>query len=102
MSLVEYVAEFGLVGHQWEERPLVLQRSYAPLQGNARARKQEWVGWGAAWQEGIGDFGDSIWNVNEEYLIKKKKMSNMHGAWTLFMFTNYTKYKNIWCEKKTG
>jgi hypothetical protein len=22
--LVEYVAEFGLVGHQWEERPLVL------------------------------------------------------------------------------
>jgi hypothetical protein len=29
MSLVAYVAEDGLVGHQWEERPLVLGRSYA-------------------------------------------------------------------------
>ena len=45
MCLVAYVAEDGLVGHQWEERPLVLQRSYAPVQRNARARKQEWVGW---------------------------------------------------------
>ena len=26
---------------------MVLQRSYAPVQGNARARKREWVGWGA-------------------------------------------------------
>ena len=47
MSLVAYVAEDGLVGHQWEERPLVMGRSYAPVQGNARGRKQEWVGWGA-------------------------------------------------------
>jgi hypothetical protein len=36
MYLVAYVAENGLVGHQWEERSLVLQRSYAPVQGNAR------------------------------------------------------------------
>jgi hypothetical protein len=48
MSLVAYVAEDGLICHQWEERPLVLGRFYAPVQGNARARKQEWVGWGAA------------------------------------------------------
>jgi hypothetical protein len=41
-------------------------RSYAPVQGNARGRKGEWVGWGAAWGEGIGGFGDSICNVNEE------------------------------------
>ena len=47
MSLVAYVAEDGLVGHQCEERPLVLPRLYAPVQGNVRARKQEWVGWGA-------------------------------------------------------
>jgi hypothetical protein len=39
-----------------EERPLVLWRLYAPVQGNARARKQEWVGWGAWQREGIGDF----------------------------------------------
>jgi hypothetical protein len=36
VSLSAYVAE-----------SLVLQRLYAPVQGNARARKREWVGWGA-------------------------------------------------------
>ena len=61
MYLVAYVAENGLVGHQWEERSLVLQRSYAPVQGNARARKQEWVSWeGGRGEEGIGDFWDSV------------------------------------------
>jgi hypothetical protein len=47
VSLVAYVAEDGLVGHQWEEKPLVFRRLYALVQGNARARKWEWVGWGA-------------------------------------------------------
>jgi hypothetical protein len=37
VSLVTYVAEDSLVGHQWEERPLFL--GYAPVEGNARARK---------------------------------------------------------------
>jgi hypothetical protein len=45
MSLAAFVAEVVLVGHQWEERALVLLRLYAPVQGNFRARKQEWVGW---------------------------------------------------------
>ena len=54
MSLVAYVAEDGLVSHQWEERPLVLRRSYVPVQGNARARKQEWVDWGAGLGESMG------------------------------------------------
>jgi hypothetical protein len=60
MSLAAYVAEDGLVSHHWEERPLVLQRLYAVVQGNARARKQEWVGWGAGRGESIRDFQDSI------------------------------------------
>ena len=60
MSLAAYVAEDGLVGHDWEEKPLILQRLYAPVQGNARARKWKWVGWGAEQEEGIGGFGDSI------------------------------------------
>jgi hypothetical protein len=47
MSLAAYVIEDGLVGHHREERTLVLRRSYTPVQGNARARKWEWVGWGA-------------------------------------------------------
>jgi hypothetical protein len=54
VSLVAYVEEDGLVGLQWEERPLVLRKSYAPVQGNARARKQEWVGWGVGRGEGGG------------------------------------------------
>ena len=45
MSLAAYVAEDGLVGHQRD--PLVLQTFYAPVQGNERAKKWEWVGRGA-------------------------------------------------------
>jgi hypothetical protein len=37
VSLVAYVAEDGLVGHQWEVRSLVLGRSYVPVQGNSRS-----------------------------------------------------------------
>ena len=50
---------------------IALAESYASLgnyevaMGNARARKGEWRGRGARWGEGIGDFGDSIWNVSE-------------------------------------
>jgi hypothetical protein len=66
MSLAAYVAEDGLVGHHWEERPLVLQTLYAPVQGNVRAKNWEWVDRGAKQGEAIGDFWDNIWNVNEE------------------------------------
>jgi hypothetical protein len=38
---------------------------YAPVQGNARAKKWEWVGRGVGgWV--MGDFWDSFGNVNEE------------------------------------
>jgi hypothetical protein len=70
VSLVAYVAEDGLVDQQWEEQSLVLWRSYAPVQGKARARKQEWVGWGAGQVEVVGSFVDSIWIVNKKNLIK--------------------------------
>jgi hypothetical protein len=38
---------------------------YASVQGNARAKKWEWVGRGAG-GEGMGDFWDSIGNISEE------------------------------------
>jgi hypothetical protein len=41
-----------------------LAPSYASVQGNARAKKWEWGG--GDWGEGMGDFWDSIGNVNEE------------------------------------
>jgi hypothetical protein len=44
MAPAAYVAEDGLVGHQWEERHLVLWRLYAPVYRNARAGRWEWVG----------------------------------------------------------
>ena len=56
VAVAIYVAEYGLAGHQWEKRPLVFGRLYAPVQGIARARKQEWVGWEAGRGLGIGDF----------------------------------------------
>jgi hypothetical protein len=39
--------------------PLDLQTLYAPVQGNARAKKWEWVA------KHVGYFWDSIGNVNE-------------------------------------
>jgi hypothetical protein len=33
-----------------------LQTLHAPVQGNARAKKWEWVGRGAGWREVIGNF----------------------------------------------
>jgi hypothetical protein len=39
VSLPAYVAEDGLIGHQWEERPLVLQRLYAPNTGACQGQE---------------------------------------------------------------
>jgi hypothetical protein len=60
MFLAAYLVEDDLVGHQWEERPWVLQTLYAPVQGNARAKKWEWVDRGSGQGECIGDFENSI------------------------------------------
>ena len=40
MAPAAYVAEDGLVGHQWEEKPSVLSRLDAAVQGDRRG----WVG----------------------------------------------------------
>jgi hypothetical protein len=59
VSLAAYVSEDGLVCHQWKERPIFVQTLSASVQGKARAKKWEWVG------EQVGDFWDSIGNINE-------------------------------------
>jgi hypothetical protein len=46
--------------------PLDIQTLYSPVQGNARAKKWEWVGREVGEREGMGDFWDSILNVIEE------------------------------------
>ena len=45
--------------------PLVMKTLSASVQGNARAKKWEWVGGEIRWLEPVGDFWDSIGNVNE-------------------------------------
>jgi hypothetical protein len=47
MSLVAYVAEDGLVTHQWDERPLVLWISYAPVHGEYQGQEAGVVGLGS-------------------------------------------------------
>ena len=42
LTLAAYVSKHGLVGHHWKERPIG-QTLYAPLQGNARFKKWEWM-----------------------------------------------------------
>ena len=36
MAPATYVAEDGLVGHQWEKKPLILRRLDAPVRGISR------------------------------------------------------------------
>jgi hypothetical protein len=58
MSLAEYVAEDGLVGHRWEEQLLVLWCSMPQCRG-----LQEWVGgWGSTLIEVGG--GGMEWGVS--------------------------------------
>jgi hypothetical protein len=64
LTLAAYVSKDGLVGHYWKERSIGLANFYAPVQGNARAKKWEWVGRRVG--RGMGDFWDSIGNVIEE------------------------------------
>ena len=54
LTLAAYVSKDGLVGYHWKERPIGL----APVLGNARARKWEWVGRGV---RGVwGTFGIAL------------------------------------------
>jgi hypothetical protein len=43
-----------------------MQTLYAPVQGNARAKKKIGMGGEGSGEEGMGDFWDSILNVIEE------------------------------------
>jgi hypothetical protein len=52
MSLAAYVAEDGLAGHNWEEKPLGLTKIICPSIGECQGQKWEWVGWGAGCKGG--------------------------------------------------
>ena len=64
MSLAAYVSEDGLVGHHWEERLLGLANYMPQYRGTPWPKRGS--GWLGEWGVGMGDFWDSIGNVNEE------------------------------------
>jgi hypothetical protein len=57
-----YMLRRGIVGSSGSIMSNFLRncQTYAPVQGNTRVKKWEWVGRGAGRGEGIGDFRDSI------------------------------------------
>jgi hypothetical protein len=64
LTLAAYVSKDGLVGHHWKERPIGLANFICPSTGECQGQK---VGGGrGVGREGMGDFWDSIGNVNEE------------------------------------
>ena len=60
MSLAVYVAEDGLVGHHWEEKPLGSKLYMPQYRGMPGLRSESgWVGEQGG-GEGIGNFWDSV------------------------------------------
>jgi hypothetical protein len=65
VSLAAYVPENGLVGHHWKERPIGLA-NFICLSTGEHQGQEVGVGGSGSGKEGMGDFWDSIGNVNEE------------------------------------
>ena len=59
MAPAVYVAEDGLVVHQWKEGPLVTCGMDTPVKGNARAGRQEWM---AVWENTLIESGEGRWD----------------------------------------
>jgi hypothetical protein len=66
LTLAAYVSKDGLVGHHWKERPIGLANFICPSTGERQGQKVGVGGKGSGGGECIGDFLDSIENVNEE------------------------------------
>ena len=64
-TLAAYVSKDGLVGHHWKERPIGLANFICPSTVERQGQKVG-VGGQRGGGVGMGDFWDSIGNVNEE------------------------------------
>jgi hypothetical protein len=65
LTLAAYVSKDGLVGHHWKERANGLANFICPSTGEHQGQKVG-VGRYGSWEEGMGDFWNTIGNVNEE------------------------------------
>ena len=61
LTLAAYVSKDGLVGHHLKERPIGLANIICPSTGECQGQNV-----GVGWWEGMGEFWDSIGNVNKE------------------------------------
>ena len=68
MSLTAYVAEDGLVGHHWEERPLGIANFICPSTGERQGQKVEWVVRGTG--ETGGERGFLEWKLGKGITFK--------------------------------
>ena len=60
MCFAAYVAEDGLVGDHWEERPLGIANFICPITGERQGQEVGMGGREAGRGKGIGNFWDSI------------------------------------------
>ena len=65
LTLATYVSKDGLVSNQWKERPIGHANFVCPSAGEHQGQRVGVGGQGSG-GEGVGDFWDSIGNVNEE------------------------------------
>jgi hypothetical protein len=65
LTLAAYVSKDGLVSHHWKERPFGLANFTCPSTGECQGQKGR-VGGSGIGGVCMGDFWDSIGNVNEE------------------------------------
>ena len=65
LTLAAYVSKDGLVGRHWKERLIGHANFICPTTGERHDQKVGVGGQGSG-GEGMGDFWDSIGNVNEE------------------------------------
>jgi hypothetical protein len=67
LSLAAYVSKDGLISHHWKERPFGLTNFICPSTGERQGHKGG-AGGGVGDRGGVsmGDFWDSIGNVNKE------------------------------------
>jgi hypothetical protein len=96
VSLAVYVSEDGLVSHHWKliRGPLVMQTSYAYVQGNTRAKKWEWVGKG--WGYG-GLLGWHLKHKWRNYLIKIRMKKEKKKEMFFFLKSPNTPFRlGIW------
>jgi hypothetical protein len=65
VSLAAYVSEVGPVSHQWKERPIGRANFICLSTGECQDQEVRVGGWGEWVGDHVGDFWDSIGNVNE-------------------------------------